>query len=113
MITLAVDDDNSIYTDLTGNLSILSDKKALAQTLAQISRTRRGEMMYNKQDGVPFMETVFQTRDPLQFEAAMRDEFMKHPEVTGVMSFDMTQEGNEVKYSAQIDSIYGTVEVNG
>ena len=113
MITLAVNTDNSIYVDSTGNLAVISGKEALAQTLAQISRTRRGEMVYNVQDGVPFMETVFQIRDPLQFEAAMRAEFMKHPEVTGVLSFDMTQEGNEVKYSAQVDSIYGTVEVNG
>lgn len=113
MITLATNDNNSIYVDKNGNIATLSGAEALAQTLGQISKTRRNEMLYAKNRGIPYWDTVFQTQDFQLFEAAMRSEFMRHPEVTGILSFVVEQEGDDLVYEAQVTSIYGTVKVNG
>lgn len=113
MITLGTNDTNSIYADQTGSLVVLSGAVALAQTLGQISRTRRGEMVFATDKGIPYWDTVFQTKDILMFEAAMRAEFMKHPEVNRINSFVVTISGEELAYVSEIDTIYGVVKVNG
>jgi len=113
MITLAVDGNNSIYLDSSGNLAILSGAEALAQTLGQMSKTRRAEMLYAIDRGIPYADTIFLTKDVLMFEAAMRNEFLSHPEVTGVNSFTVNIDGEVLTYSAEINSIYGKVSVNG
>lgn len=113
MITLGVDSTNSIHLNNLYSLVILSGKEALAQTLGQISKSQLGEMPYNQQEGIPYMDTVFQQRDFILFETAMRAAFLNHPEVNYVISFDMSQDGDQFNYTAQVDSIYGTITVNG
>lgn len=113
MITLATNSKNSIYKDGTGSIALLSGAEALAQTLGQISRTRRGEMPFNTKDGVPYWDTIFQTKDVLLFEAAMRAEFNKHPEVTGVESFNVQTDGEVITYTAQVLTIYGALKIDG
>lgn len=114
MITLATTaETNDIYADKSGNIAIISGAEALAQTLSHISQSQRNEMIYATNRGIPYRDTVFQSKDFLLFEAAMRSEFMKHPEVTGIASFVISQDGEDVTYEAQVNSIYGLVRVNG
>jgi len=113
MITLAVDENNSMYLDSSGNLATLSGADALAQTLGQMSRTRRNEMLYATDRGIPYADTIFLTKDVLMFEATMRNEFSLHPEVTGINSFTVSIDGDVLTYSAEVNSIYGAVTVNG
>lgn len=114
MITLATKNDTySIFVDKSGNIATLTGAEALAQTLGQISRTRKGELMYATNRGIPYWDTIFQTQDYQMFEAAMRSEFMRHPEVTGILSFNVSQDGDDIIYEAQVNSIYGVVKVNG
>jgi len=70
-------------------------------------------MLYAIDRGIPYADTIFLTKDVLMFEAAMRNEFLSHPEVTGVNSFTVNIDGEVLTYSAEINSIYGKVSVNG
>lgn len=114
MITLATKSGtNSIFVDKNGNIATLSGKEALAQTIGQITRTRRREMMYAINRGIPFWDTAFQNQDFQLFEATMRSEIMRHSEVTGIISFNMEKSGDDLTYEVIVNSIYGTVTVNG
>jgi hypothetical protein len=113
MITLGTNGSNSIYLNEFGSLVVLSDAQALAQTLGHISQTRRAEMMYATDKGIPYWDTIFMTKDVLMFEAAMRNEFLSHPEVTGIESFTVNIDGETLTYEAKVNSIYGEVLVNG
>lgn len=113
MITLATNSSNSIYVNASGNIATLDGAAALAQTLAHMSQTRRSEMLYATDRGIPYWNTIFSTKDVLMFEAAMRTEFLAHPEVTGIDSFAVTIDGETLTYTATVNSIYGEVLVNG
>lgn len=113
MITLAVGPNQDMVINASNSLVLLSGKEALAQTIGQICRTRRGEMALYKNIGVPFWDSIFQTKDVIMFEAAMRAEISRHPEVTGIDTFEVTIDGNEIKYTGTIRSIYGEIPVNG
>jgi hypothetical protein len=117
-IIFAENANNDPYIDpTTGDLAVLTDAPGNPAATAQLCKSRieaqRKEMKYAMDQGMPMMDTAFNTFNPHQFEAAARTILMNTPNVTAVSSFNMYQDGNTLRYSATIDTTFGSAKING
>ena len=73
-----------------------------------------GEMMFAKNQGMPYFQTVWvgaPTTAP--FEAAFRERIAAVEGVVGIQELTTAQVGDKMQYSATITTIYGTGVLNG
>lgn len=114
MRTIATDLNNDIYIGSDGNLAFSSDIQAAAETAQHFAATLRTEMIHEFDLGVPFFIAAFGSNPSLpQFEAAERQRILMAPEVIGIRSFEASQTGDVLRYTAAIETTYGTIEING
>lgn len=114
MITIATDEDNDLVIGDDGNLSLITALPAATQTVAHYSQTLLNEMIQDFDRGVPFFIVAFGANVSIQqFEAAMKARILQAPDVTGIRSFETTQEGDVLRYTATIETIYGSANING
>lgn len=66
-----------------------------------------GEMMFAKNQGMPYFETVGRRADHGTFEAAFRERISQVTGVTGIEELTTAQVGDKMEYSAIINTIYG------
>lgn len=113
--TIAENAQRDWYVGPDGYLVGLTDAPGNAVATAQLCKSRieaqRGEMRYAADRGMPTFATAFNQFNPKQFEAAARSIILATPNVTGIESFTMYQDGNELNYAAVIQTIYGTATV--
>lgn len=114
MITFQTDDDNDFVTLTNGNLAIVSDRQAVAQEAKHFAATARAEMIHAYDEGIPFLREAFSKQPNLaQFEASLRRRLLDTPDVTSIVSLDTQIEGETLKYTATLQTTYGTVTING
>lgn len=114
MITFQTDDDNDFVTLPNGNLAIVSDRQAVAQEAKHFAATARAEMIHAYDEGIPFLREAFSKQPNLaQFEASLRRRLLDTPDVTSIVSLDTQIEGETLKYTATLQTTYGTVTING
>lgn len=114
MITFATDEDNDLVIGADGNLSLITSIPAVAQTAAHYAQTLLNEMIQDYDNGVPFFIVAFGSSASIpQFEAAMKKRILQAPEVTGIASFETAQDGDVLRYTATIETIYGSANING
>lgn len=114
MITIETDADNDIVRIPGGNISMIRGIAATGQTAAQYAKTKRQEMLYAYDEGVPFFEVVFGANlQPFQFEAAQRERILQAPNVIAIKSFEVTQDGDVLRYTATIETVDGMTTING
>ncbi len=58
MNTLLLDENWDLTLDAAGNLAIATGAYAIAQDVASAVRTFRGEIWYDRTDGIPFLEQI-------------------------------------------------------
>lgn len=101
----------------TGDLAMLTDTIGNPVATAQICKSRieaqRGEMKYATDQGMPTMQTAFESFNPHQFEAAARTIILGTPNVKSISSFSMYRDGNTLNYSTVIETTYGTTTIIG
>lgn len=114
MISFKTDENNDFVTLPNGNLAMVSDRDAVAQEAKHFAATVRAEMIHAYDGGIPFLREAFSKQPNLaQFEAALRRRLLETPEVTGILSLDTQVEGETLKYTAMLQTTYGTVSING
>jgi len=114
MKTLGTDIDNDIYLGADGNIAIISALPAASQTAEHYGKTLRMEMIQEYDLGIPFFITAFGAEASIpQFEAAMRERILQTPEVLSITSFETTQDGEVLRYTATIETSYGQTTING
>lgn len=114
MRTISVDADNDIYLGSDGNIAMAVDIQAASETTVHFAKTLRGEMIHEFDLGIPFFIVAFGPSVNIpQFEAAMKARILQTPEVTAIRSFETTQEGDILKYTATIETTYGAATING
>jgi hypothetical protein len=114
MKTIATNGDNDIYRGQDGNVAFVTDIVAAAETSVHYAKTLRNEMIHEYDLGVPFFIVAFGPSVNIQqFEAAMKARILQTPEVTAITSFETTQEGDVLKYTATIETTYGAATING
>lgn len=114
MITIATDSNNDIFIGPDGNIAFARDLEAVSQTAEHYAKTLLNEMIQDYDRGVPFFIVAFGSNPSIpQFEAAMKARILQSPGVTGIRSFETTQDGDVLRYTATIETIYGAGIVNG
>lgn len=114
MITLAVDINNDLVIGDDGNLSFVRNVEAVSQNSVHMGKTLRNEMLHEYDLGIPFFMVAFGANVTLpQYEAATKQRILQTEGVTGIRSFEVLQEGDVLKYTATIETIYGLSVING
>lgn len=114
MISFQTDDDNDFVTLPNGNLAMVTDRQAVAQEAKHFAGTARAEMIHAYDEGIPFLREAFSKQPNLaQFEASLRRRLLDTPDVTGIVSLTTQTEGETLKYTATLQTTYGTVTING
>jgi hypothetical protein len=108
---IAENENRDMFRGSDGNIAMLSGVDAVAQLAKSRMEAQRGEMKYAANSGMPTRATAWDTFNPKQFDAAARSILLGTPGVTGVQSFEMFRDGNDLNYTAVITTIYGTATV--
>jgi hypothetical protein len=112
--TIAVDSKNDLYIGNDGALALANDMIATMQAAQQAAQTQLGEMEYAVDQGIPNFDVVWNGSPNLaQFEAYLRRTIMSVTGVTGISELTVERAGGILRYSATIDTIYGTGTLNG
>jgi hypothetical protein len=110
--TLQCNANEDLYLPDGRNLAILTGQNALLQSVRQRCKMRLGENVFNTQEGVDYFGTIFSPQP--NYDAArvsITDAILSTPDVLSVESLTITISGNTFTYVADIQTIYGGMQV--
>ena len=114
MKTLATDNNNDLYVDAGGSIAIVSDIDALANISKNAVLTNRGELTYNVQFGIPYMETIFADLANTDiFQASIIQTLESLEGVERISSFSFEINNGIYSYQVEETTKFGTVILNG
>lgn len=105
-----------IYLDDNGNLAVKSGEQALLDILTNRIRTKKYEVQYDMNKGVPYFETIFANTGLLGlWRSYVIEEIERTPGVISVESllYSLDEENKKLSYTCQIRTIYGETSLNG
>ena len=105
-----------IYLDDNGNLAIKSDEQALLDILTNRIRTKKYEVQYDMNKGVPYFETIFANTGLLGlWRSYVIEEIERTSGVISVESllYSLDEGNKKLSYTCQIRTIYGETSLNG
>ena len=105
--SIATNDDNDIFLDGFGNLSIATGLDAVGQDCVHAVRALNGEMIFQQDEGMPYFQTVWDTKNIPKFQAALKKTLLNVPYVVKVLNLSTKQFNNTLKYSVDIETVYG------
>jgi hypothetical protein len=112
--SLGVNASNDLYIDKSGKLAVVSGLNAVTQACEQACKTRQGELVFDVSRGIPFFQTSLRSaRGFPQFEAAIRSAILQVQDVQSIKKITITQDGEVLKYTAEIKTIYGSGAISG
>ena len=112
--TLAVNANNDLYLDASGNLAILTDVDALQQVIEQSCKVQLGELAFAADEGIPFFQAAWAGVPNIpQFSAALTTTILGIAGVTSLESLDVSAADGVLSYTAVISTIYSPVSVDG
>jgi hypothetical protein len=114
MRTFQVDENNNFVIGADGQIPIIGALPATSQTARQFSQARRDEMIYKADEGVLYAMIAW-AADPNEaaFEVAQRQRLLQLPTIIAVTAFEIIRDGDDLKYTATLDTIEGELVVNG
>lgn len=114
MQTIAINSNNDIYLDSSGNLAMKTDIEALGDILVNKSQTNQGELLYNSESGIDFFNTVFSSPAyPDLFQNQLLNQLENTEGVERISNYQAEQKNNTYSYTANIQTQYGEVILNG
>jgi cyanophycinase-like exopeptidase len=114
MRTFQVDENNNFVIGDDGQIPIIGALPATSQTARQFSQARKGEMIYKGDEGIPYALIAW-AADPNEaaFEVSQRARLLQLPTVTAVTAFEIIRVGDDLKYTATLDTTEGELVING
>lgn len=95
-----------------GSIKTLSGVEAVAQDIQTRILLNKGENPYNMQDGIDYDTEVFGKYGGEEYlRNIYRDRIGDSPEITDVRNILFTRENGTVNVSAEVQTIYGVVNV--
>lgn len=114
MLTIGINDTNDIYLDAQGNLAVKKDLEAMGDIIINKSQTNRGELLYNSEKGIEFFSTVFGEPVYLDlFQSELIEELENTEAVQAVYDYTPSISGGVYAYTANIQTDYGKIALNG
>lgn len=105
-----------IYLDDKNNLAIKTGEEALLDVLNNVIRTRKYELQYDMNKGVPYFETIFSDSGLLGLWRSYLIQTIEN--VNGVISvesitYSLDDGSKKISYTCKIRTIYGETSLNG
>ncbi len=116
MITLEFNpkNNNDLMLDKEGNLSIVSDQKAVMQVCEAVAETLLGECEYNTSEGLPYRELIFiATPNVKLFMSLLIKRLLLIEGVVAATTQKATVQNGVFSYVLKIDTIYGSESIAG
>lgn len=114
MRTFAADSKTDFILGADGNLSVITGQEAIGQASVQFARSRRGEMIHNMDNGIPYSIVAWaNSPNETQFEAVMRARLLQLEDITAITAFEVRQVGDVLGYTATLLTTAGEVTING
>lgn len=108
--TIKTNANNDLFLADGKNFVFIDKEPALSQSTRQYGLMRKGENIFNVDEGVEYFETMFSSpRDLDGARASLAKVLTKHPDVLSIESLVLTESGNELFWTARLNTIYGTV----
>lgn len=111
MQTVKLDRDNNLVIE-QGNLSVISGQHALAQDVKTRTGLYKGENRFDTSEGIDYdneMLGVFGGEE--YYRQTLRNRILGNPEVENVTNVKLARSGTELTLTADVQSIYGIVEL--
>lgn len=110
--TLKTNDDNDLFIGNDGALSTASGIEAVAQQVAEVISTLRGELRYESSRGIDYDSTVFSgSPNILAFTRQARSQILALPDITDIISIEIDQNLDVLSYNARIQTTFGAETV--
>ena len=114
MKTLAINSDNDIFLDNSGNLAIAVDLKAMANIYTNKSQANLGELPYNTDKGIDFFNTIFSSPCyPDLFQNEVLTQLEDTEKTLEILNYTDEIKDDVYSYSVEILTEYGVIELNG
>lgn len=109
MLTFSITNNNDIYLGIDGNLSMAQDLGGVEAVCRNHAQTILGEMMHATDMGVPYF---FGSASLAQIRASLRRRLLQVDGVTAIDRLDVLVDGDAIKYTADIRTIYGGLSIS-
>lgn len=111
MSTFLTDRNNDLVIN-SGQIGLLTGLESTLQLSRHYAQTLHGEMIHSMTDGVRMFDTAFNKPRLALFANELRKRIMQVPDVISVTDIDVRISGENLVYSATINTTYGTGEIN-
>lgn len=114
MKTIAINENNDIYLDNSGNLAIKTDLDAMGDICVNKSQTVQGELLFNQEKGIDFFNTIFSSPTyPDLFQNEVISQLEDTESVNTVNNFKGEASDGIYSYTTKIQTDFGQVVLNG
>lgn len=114
MKSIMTDENNDIY--LSGkSLAIAEDKPAVIQIINNVLRTQRGELSYNTERGIPYLETVLGDNPDVDlWSSYMIDALNGIEYINKIISFvpQINNTNNTLTFISRVSTTFGDITIN-
>lgn len=114
MRTILTDENNDIYL-VGGHIAMAEDKPAVAQIVNNVLRTQRGELSYNTERGIPYLETVLGDNPDVDlWSSYMISALNSISYIDKIISFvpQVDNSTNTLTFISRLSTIYGDITIN-
>lgn len=113
--TIQVNDNNDMYLPDGRNLFIISGEPAMTQVIRAAHLMRKGEDLYDVENGVDYFGTIFNSPSDVDgFRKSISDAILKKPDVRAIESLAIDVTGEVCAFTAEVITVYGnTIKVSG
>jgi hypothetical protein len=114
MKVLSTNNNNDLYLNSSGNISVSDDLQAVIQACESAVKTQRGEAIFQVDFGIPNFSVIWNGNPNLiQAEAAIRATLLNVDNVLEISEFDIIVKDNIFSYNATIKTTFGEGTING
>lgn len=114
MRVIQTDKNNDIYL-VDGHIAMAQDKQAVAQIVDNVLRTQRGELSYDVERGIPYLETVLGDNPDVDlWSSYMLGALNGISYINKVISFvpQVDNQTNTLTFISRLSTIYGDITIN-
>lgn len=104
MKTIATNEKNDIFLDVSGNLAFKSGNEARANICTNRARSVFNEIPLDMQSGIPYFSVVFNNFDINQFKNFLFQELLQVSGVDKILSFSYNTQDNKLTYEATLQA---------
>lgn len=100
------------FVIMAGRIQTVSDLRSAIVIIDNVVRSQLGEYKYNTTKGIDYENNVFTSNPNLQlFEFQVRKNVLALSFVDGIESFDYNVNNNELEYSMNVRTTYGSASI--